>query len=184
MTGLVSPSRTALVLGGARSGKSRFAESLVLGTELPAIYIATAENRDDEMGERIAHHRTRRGALWSTVEAPLQLVEAITDAARSERVVLVDCLTLWLSNLMEAERDPEHESRRLVEAIASTTGPIVFVSNEVGSGIVPMNALARRFADAQGRLNQSIAGAVGSVFLVAAGLPIRLKPNPNPEFTL
>ncbi|MCX5514888.1 bifunctional adenosylcobinamide kinase/adenosylcobinamide-phosphate guanylyltransferase [Kaistia algarum] len=177
----IPPPRTALVLGGARSGKSRFAETIVQALARPVVYVATAEARDQEMGERIALHRARRGD-WATIEAPLDLVGAI---ARAEgRAVLVDCLTLWLSNLLEAGRDPEAEGERLAACLDEASVPIVLVSNEVGSGIVPMNALARRFADEQGRLNQRIAKAVAQVFLVAAGLPVRLKPRSDPEYSL
>ena len=176
--------RTALILGGARSGKSRFAEAIVARTGLPAVYIATAEIRDDEMAERIARHRDRRGPDWTTVEEPLALPDRLLTLAEPGQVVLVDCLTLWLSNLMEAERDVALEAARLAAVLAEARGPVVLVSNEVGSGIVPMNALARRFADEQGRLNQTIAAAVETVFLVAAGLPLRLKPNPDTEFAL
>ena len=174
--------RTALVLGGARSGKSRFAEALAVATGLPLVYVATAEARDGEMAERIAHHRTRRGAHWTTIEAPLDLVGAI-DRTR-EQTVLVDCLTLWLANLLESGRDADAEGERLATSIAHRAGPLILVSNEVGSGIVPVNALARRFADAQGRLNQTIAAAVTQVFLVAGGQPLRLKPRTDPEYSL
>lgn len=176
--------RTALILGGARSGKSRFAEAIIARTGLPAVYIATAEIRDDEMAERIARHRDRRGPDWTTVEEPLALPDRLLMLTDPGQVVLVDCLTLWLSNLMEAERDVALEAARLAAVLAEARGPVVLVSNEVGSGIVPMNALARRFADEQGRLNQTIAAAVETVFLVAAGLPLRLKPNPDTEFAL
>ena len=176
--------RTALILGGARSGKSRFAEAIVARTGLPAVYIATAEIRDDEMAERIARHRDRRGPDWTTVEEPLALPDRLLTLAEPGLVVLVDCLTLWLSNLMEAERDVALEAARHAAVLAEARGPVVLVSNEVGSGIMPMNALARRFADEQGRLNQTIAAAVETVFLVAAGLPLRLKPNPDTEFAL
>jgi len=176
--------RTALVLGGARSGKSRFAEELVVRTGLPATYLATAEIRDAEMQARISAHRDRRGLDWTTVEEPLDLTDRLAQLADPGRVILVDCLTLWLSNLMEVERDVVREGDALAAALAEARGPVVLVSNEVGSGIVPMNALARRFADEQGRLNQKIAAAAQTVFLVAAGLPVRLKPNPNPEFVL
>ncbi|MCX5493755.1 bifunctional adenosylcobinamide kinase/adenosylcobinamide-phosphate guanylyltransferase [Kaistia dalseonensis] len=178
------PPRTALVLGGARSGKSRFAEDLAIRTGLEPVYIATAEARDGEMSDRIGHHRARRGDQWSTIEAPLALVPALVAQADVGRVVLVDCLTLWLSNLMEVGRDPLAEGEALAAALLEIAGPVVLVSNEVGSGIVPMNALARRFADEQGRLNQTIARAAASVFLVAAGLPVSLKPNPHPEYSL
>jgi adenosylcobinamide kinase/adenosylcobinamide-phosphate guanylyltransferase len=176
------PPRTALVLGGARSGKSRFAERLTLLAGQSPLYIATAEARDSEMSDRIAQHRARRGDGWTTLEAPLDLVGALASAAG--RAVLVDCLTLWLSNLLEAGRDIEAEGERLAHCLAEASVPIVLVSNEVGSGIVPMNALARRFADEQGRLNQRIASAVQQVFLVAAGLPVRLKPRSDPEYSL
>ncbi len=176
--------RTALILGGARSGKSRFAEAIVARTGLPAVYIATAEIRDDEMAERIARHRDRRGPDWTTVEEPLALPDRLLTLAEPGLVVLVDCLTLWLSNLMEAERAVALEAARRAAVLAEARGPVVLVSNEVGSGIMPMNALARRFADEQGRLNQTIAAAVETVFLVAAGLPLRLKPNPDTEFAL
>jgi adenosylcobinamide kinase/adenosylcobinamide-phosphate guanylyltransferase len=176
--------RTALILGGARSGKSRFAEDIVARTGLPATYLATAEIRDAEMQARVASHRDRRGGDWTTVEEPLDLTGRLATLVDPGRVILVDCLTLWLSNLMEAGRDVAAEGDAFAAQLAEARGPIVLVSNEVGSGIVPMNALARRFADEQGRLNQKIAAAVQTVFLVAAGLPVRLKPNPNPEFVL
>lgn len=176
--------RTALILGGARSGKSRFAETIIARTGLPATYLATAERRDGEMSARIDAHRDRRGDQWTTIEEPLDVAARISTLAGPGLVLLVDCLTLWLSNLMEASRDIPAESERLAAALAAARGPVVLVSNEVGSGIVPMNALARRFADEQGRLNQVVAAAVTDVFLVAAGLPLRLKPNPNLEFAL
>ncbi len=175
--------RTALVIGAARSGKSRFAERLALGSGLVPVYLATAEARDEEMAARIAvHKRQRADAGWTTIEEPIGLVEALASASSSDAVVLVDCLTLWLSNLIEADRDVEAEGARLAAFLAAAPGPVVLVSNEVGAGIVPMNALARRFADAQGRLNQTIAAAAAHVILVAAGQPLRLKPAP--EFTL
>lgn len=170
------------MLGGARSGKSRFAEQLVLSAGLPPLYVATAEARDGEMSGRIAEHRARRDAAWTTREAPLDLTGALADTGG--RAVLVDCLTLWLSNLIEAGRDPGAEGERLAAALGAMAAPVVLVSNEVGSGIVPMNALARRFADEQGRLNQRIASAVRNVFFVAAGQPLRLKPRAEPEYSL
>lgn len=169
-----------LVLGGARSGKSTHAERLVTGTlhggaPRPAVYIATAEAGDVEMATRIMAHRTRRGAVWTTIEEPLKLADVLEQAAAKGQPMLVDCLTLWLSNLLLAGRDPDVESRRLAAVLAAPRGPWVAVSNEVGFGIVPDNALARRFRDAAGRLNQTVAAAAGEVFLVAAGLPLRLK---------
>jgi adenosylcobinamide kinase / adenosylcobinamide-phosphate guanylyltransferase len=167
-------SQLTLVLGGARSGKSRYAESVVIATPPPWIYLATGEPRDADMAERIAHHRERRGAGWRTVEEPHDLEGAI-DAAPAGAAVLVDCLTLWLTNRMLAEADMEAETARLEAALARRDGLTVLVSNEVGSGIVPDNALARRFADLQGRLNQRIATRADRVVLVVAGLPLIVK---------
>jgi adenosylcobinamide kinase/adenosylcobinamide-phosphate guanylyltransferase len=166
---------TTLVLGGARSGKSSFAEQLSESIGLTKIYLATATAGDDEMHARIAQHRKQRGAGWTTVEEPLALVDALTREATVGRVVLVDCLTLWLSNLMFAERDPEIEAKRLVRFLDVSRYPIMFVSNEVGLGLVPETPLGRAFRDAQGRLNQIIAAAVPNVAFVAAGLPLWLK---------
>ena len=148
---------TTLVLGGARSGKSAFAEQLIGDSGLARIYLATATAGDDEMRSRIAHHRERRGDGWITVEEPLALVDALTREATHGRAVLVDCLTLWLSNLMFAERDPEVEARRLTRFLGVAKYPVVFVSNEVGLGLVPETPLGRSFRDAQGRLNQIVA---------------------------
>lgn len=163
------------VLGGARSGKSRFAQARAEALPGTHIYIATAQAWDDEMTDRIAHHRADRGPMWETVEAPLTLCEAI--AARSGRgqVVLVDCLTLWATNLMLGEQDADRASDDLCEAIRAFTGDIILVSNEVGLGIVPDNALARRFRDVAGRLNQRVAAVADEVQFIAAGLPLRLK---------
>jgi adenosylcobinamide kinase / adenosylcobinamide-phosphate guanylyltransferase len=167
--------RLTLVLGGMRSGKSRHAESLITASASPPwIYIATAQALDAEMTERIAHHRARRGAEWRTVEAPHDLAGAIGNAP-PDAAVLVDCLTLWLTNCMLAEVDIEADTTALEKALAQRRGPTVLVSNEVGSGVVPDNALARRFADLQGRLNQRIAGRADRVVLVVAGLPLTVK---------
>ncbi|MSO68799.1 MAG: bifunctional adenosylcobinamide kinase/adenosylcobinamide-phosphate guanylyltransferase [Alphaproteobacteria bacterium] len=167
--------RLTLVIGGARSGKSGFAERLCLASGLRPLYLATAEARDAEMAARIADHQQRRGSLWRRVEAPLELVDALEAHAGIHAIVLVDCLTLWLSNLIEADRAIEAETARLIEALARLTGPVVFVSNEVGLGIVPDNALARRFRDEAGRLNQRIAATADRVVFIAAGLPLTLK---------
>jgi adenosylcobinamide kinase/adenosylcobinamide-phosphate guanylyltransferase len=167
--------QTTLVLGGARSGKSLFAEQLIEHSNLTRIYLATATAGDDEMSARIRQHRRRRGEDWITVEEPLALVDALTREATHGRAVLVDCLTLWLSNLMFAERDPEIEARRLTRFLGVARYPIVFVSNEVGMGLVPETPLGRAFRDAQGRLNQIIAAAVPNVAFIAAGLPLWLK---------
>jgi adenosylcobinamide kinase/adenosylcobinamide-phosphate guanylyltransferase len=169
--------QTTLVLGGARSGKSAFAETLVGGSGLSKIYLATATAGDDEMTARIAQHRRQRGDGWTTVEEPLALVDALTREATRGRAVLVDCLTLWLSNVMFAERDPEVEARRLTRFLGVAKYPVVFVSNEVGLGLVPETLLGRAFRDAQGRLNQIVAAAVPQVVFIAAGLPLWLKRN-------
>ena len=166
---------TTLVLGGARSGKSAFAEQLIGGSGLARVYLATATAGDDEMKARIAHHRAQRGEGWTTIEEPLALIEALSREAASGRAVLVDCLTLWLSNLMLAERDPESETRALAAFLHAAPHPIVLVSNEIGLGLVPDTPLGRRFRDAQGRLNQIVAAAVPNVVFIAAGLPLWLK---------
>ncbi len=163
-----------LVLGGARSGKSRYAESLIAALPPPWVYVATAEAQDAEMAERIAAHRTRRGASWQTIEASHDLAGALARVS-SGAPVLVDCLTLWLSNLMLAEADMDNEIAVLQGALAGHYGEVVLVANEVGAGIVPDNALARRFRDWQGTLNQSIAARAGRVVLMVAGLPIIVK---------
>jgi adenosylcobinamide kinase / adenosylcobinamide-phosphate guanylyltransferase len=181
-----------LVLGGARSGKSRFAEALVEGAAECGTYCATAEARDDEMRARIAAHRARRdggrrdgggrGAFWQTVEAPLGLAGAITAEANPERPLLVDCLTLWLSNLLMAEAPIDDEFRALQRALSDAAGPIVLVANEVGLGLVPETPLGRHFRDAAGRLNQEIASFADRVVFVAAGLPLVLKDSsPHPS---
>jgi len=168
-----------LVLGGARSGKSAWAEALIEPGPgrrwAAATYIATAEAGDAEMATRIARHRARRGAAWRTVEEPLELAGALAGSADAARPVLVDCLTLWLSNLLGAGRDVEDETRGLVAALAAAAGPVVLVANEVGLGIVPDNAAARAFRDHAGRLNQAVAAVAGRVVFVAAGLPLTLK---------
>ncbi len=167
--------RVTLVLGGARSGKSRFAEDLIAGHVGRPVYLATAEAGDAEMAERIRRHRDRRGAAWNTIEEPLDLAPALAAAARGNAAVLVDCLTLWLTNLMAAGRDVARETQALLEALPRLGGPVVFVSNEVGLGIVPDNALARAFRDHAGGLHQSIAAAADRVYFVAAGLPLLMK---------
>lgn len=164
----------SLVIGGARSGKSGLAERLVTGSGLTRRYIATAEAWDDEMRDRIARHRADRGQGWITDEAPLDLTSALAKAEPGE-VVLVDCATLWLTNHLLAEHDLVHAAEALLAALAACRAPVVVVSNEVGWGIVPDNALARTFRDAQGRLNQQIAAQAGLVVGVMAGLPMVLK---------
>jgi adenosylcobinamide kinase / adenosylcobinamide-phosphate guanylyltransferase len=164
--------RLTLVLGGARSGKSCYAEELVMRVAPPWTYVATAQAFDDEMTERIAHHRQRRDANWQTLDAPRDLAAAVGGLARP---ALIDCLTLWLSNVMLAGGDVETESERLLAALGSAPGPLVAVSNEVGLGLVPETPLGRAFRDAQGRLNQRVAAAADRVILMAAGLPLSLK---------
>ncbi len=166
-----------LILGGARSGKSHYAEALVTAHPPPWVYVATAEPFDDEMRARIAGHRARRGADWRLVEAPRDIAGEIA-CAPAGNAVLVDCLTLWLSNLVLADADVLAESDRLDDALAQARGPVVLVSNEVGLGIVPDNALGRRFRDAQGVLNQRIAARADRVVLMVAGLPLVVKERP------
>ena len=166
---------TLLVLGGARSGKSRYAQQRAEAEKGALIYIATGQAFDAEMQERIAHHQADRGDRWRTVEAPLALTDAIRAEAASDRVLLVDCLTLWASNLMLADRDIEAAAVALAACVAQVQGRLILVSNEVGLGIVPDNALARRFRDVAGRINQRIAQAVDEAVFVAAGLPLALK---------
>lgn len=173
MTGSVLPS-LSLVIGGARSGKSTLAERLVRQTGRPRRYIATAEAWDDEMRARIAQHQADRGRDWITAEAPLDLCTAL-EAASPDEVVLIDCATLWLTNHLLAEHDLDAEAASLLAALAACPAPVVMVSNEVGWSIVPENALARRFRDAQGRLNQRLAAQAGLVVAVLAGLPLALK---------
>lgn len=170
-----------LILGGARSGKSVFAEGLCEGQPGDCVYLATAEARDDEMATRIAEHRARRGGRWSTSEEPLDLAGALARAASADRTVLVDCLTLWLSNLLERNRDIEAETATLVARLDRLEGPVVLISNEVGLGIVPDNALARAFRDHAGRLNQAVASAAQRVVFVAAGLPMIMKDETRGE---
>lgn len=170
--------QVVFVTGGARSGKSGFAQRLVEGWEGPLVYVATGEARDAEMRERIEAHQRDRGERWQTLEEPLDLAGALARTA-GRGGVLVDCLTLWTSNLLEeAERDPAAPERRLAEldaALAARGGRVCVVTNEVGLGIVPENALARRFRDLAGRVNQRAAAAATEAWLVVSGLPLRLK---------
>jgi adenosylcobinamide kinase/adenosylcobinamide-phosphate guanylyltransferase len=168
-----------LVLGGARSGKSRHAEALVRthadAIGLQPVYIATAEAGDGEMAERIAEHQARRGACWQTEEAPLALGDAVAACTNNGQPVLIDCLTLWLSNIMLAGLDIAAETASLLDCLGSAPGSIVCVANEVGLGIVPDTALGRAFRDHAGRLNQQLAARADRVDFIAAGLPITLK---------
>lgn len=163
-----------LVIGGARSGKSALAEALVRRTRRPRLYIATAQAWDDEMRAKIAQHRVNRGADWQTLEEPRDLGPVLASVG-PERLVLLECATLWLSNHLLAGADPAAESAGLLAALAACAAPVVVVSNEVGWSVVPDNALARTFRDAQGRLNQMLAAQAGLVVAVMAGLPLVLK---------
>jgi adenosylcobinamide kinase / adenosylcobinamide-phosphate guanylyltransferase len=167
-----------LVLGGARAGKSRYAETLVEAAADCGTYCATAEAGDDEMAARIRTHRARRGAFWRTVEAPLALTETIIAETRPERPLLVDCLTLWLSNLMGADLPLDPAFASLHAALREAAGSVVLVSNEVGLGLVPQTRLGRDFRDAAGHLNQEMAALADRVVFVAAGLPLVLKDAP------
>jgi adenosylcobinamide kinase / adenosylcobinamide-phosphate guanylyltransferase len=182
---------STLVLGGARSGKSAHAEQLAIASRHKVVYIATAAAGDGEMGTRIAHHRARRPAHWATVEEPLLLADAIATHAAPDCLVLVDCLTLWLSNLIfsdhrtypdtgQVELPPLFHAQRaaLLDVLRKPGGDVVLVSNEVGMGIVPMGAVSRCFADEAGRLNQAVAALCQRAVLVAAGLPLMLKGDP------
>ena len=183
------PAMKELILGGARSGKSLFAERRAADSGLHVVYLATAEARDDEMKRRIAHHRERRPSGWSTVEEPLHLAATLRETAAAGTCIIVECLTLWLSNLLfrgsgaaQAEAGLtfdcplfNDETAGLIAALPQLPGTVILVSNEVGWGIVPMHPVSRIFADEQGRLNQRVAAVCDQVTLVAAGLPLKLK---------
>jgi adenosylcobinamide kinase / adenosylcobinamide-phosphate guanylyltransferase len=164
-----------VLIGGARSGKSRLALERAQALPGELVYVATGEALDTEMSERIARHRAERGARWRTVEEPLDLAGAIARESSGGNVLVVDCLTLWLSNLIFRERDVGAATTSLLEALARRRGTVLLVSNEVGMGIVPENALARRFRDEAGRLNQAVARVADEVVLVCAGLALRMK---------
>jgi adenosylcobinamide kinase/adenosylcobinamide-phosphate guanylyltransferase len=176
--------RAALVLGGARSGKSRYALALAEAAATERLFLATAAAGDAEMAARIERHRTGRGPGWRTLEEPLELAAALRAEARESRVVLVDCVTLWLSNVLIAGRDVAAQLADLVDTIAALDGPAVIVSNEVGAGLVPPTPLGREFRDWQGRANQELARACDAAVWVAAGLPTLLKPAPRPNLRL
>lgn len=167
----------SLILGGARSGKSQLAETLAIESGKDVIYIATAEAGDAEMAVRIEHHRARRVAAWTTVEAPRDLGAMLQRHAAADRCVLVDCLTLWVSNLLfsEGEAAWQDERARLLDVLPQLPGEILLVSNEVGLGVVPVGAISRRFVDESGRLHQALAALCERVLFVAAGLPMTLK---------
>lgn len=170
-----------LILGGARSGKSRHALNLASAYPGDALFIATATASDAEMADRIRRHQAERDARWVTVEAPLDLPDALLTPASQTVVCVVDCLTLWVANLMAAERDIPAAAQDLQDALAGRQTPVILVSNEVGFGIVPDNALARRFRDETGRLHQQLAAIADRAVLMVAGLPLDLKPLPGDE---
>jgi adenosylcobinamide kinase/adenosylcobinamide-phosphate guanylyltransferase len=176
--------RSVLAFGGARSGKSRYALELAEAASRERLYLATGSAGDDEMAARIARHKAERGEGWTTLEEPLELCAALGEHARPERAILVDCLTFWLANAMFAARDLAVETDRLCATIRLLRGPAVFVSNEVGAGVVPETRLGREFRDWQGRLNQDVARACDGVVLVTAGLPTLLKPSQPPQIAL
>lgn len=166
-----------LYLGGARSGKSRLAEQRAMSGDKELVYVATATAGDDEMAQRIAHHQQSRGAGWITIEEPLALAEVLRLETSAGRCVLVDCLTLWLSNWLIREQHEEWQQARqeLLKVLASAAGDIILVSNEVGQGVVPANRLARQFVDEAGWLHQDIASLSDRVVFVVAGLPQVIK---------
>ncbi|RDC72628.1 bifunctional adenosylcobinamide kinase/adenosylcobinamide-phosphate guanylyltransferase [Rhodovulum sp. 12E13] len=168
--------KSILITGGARSGKSALAERLTLRLGRPAVYVATAEALDAEMAERIARHQARRGPDWHTVAAPRALVAALDDSDGGPPR-LVDCLTLWLSNLMLGERDWRAEAEALAAALGRQRAPVVLVTNEVGAGLVPETPLGRAYRDAAGWTNQTVAAACDEVWLAVAGYPLKVKPN-------
>jgi adenosylcobinamide kinase / adenosylcobinamide-phosphate guanylyltransferase len=167
--------KIVLVIGGARSGKSAFAEGLAAKSGLAKVYVATGQAFDREMSDRIDLHKARRGPDWENVEDPFDLAGVLKDAAGEGKAVLVDCLTLWVTNLMLEQKDVHAEADALLELLPSLEGQVIFVSSEVGLGIVPDNYMARAFRDHSGRLHQQIAALSDEVYFVAAGLPLKMK---------
>ncbi len=166
--------KLSLILGGAASGKSAFAEGLVMASPQPRIYVATAQAFDDEMRQKVQKHLDQRGPDWRTIEAPLDTADVLKDLPK-HAIVLLDCATMWLSNQMLGENDLASEQAKLLDALRACPAHVVVVSNEVGLDVVPENALARRFRDAQGALNQAIAQQADLAVLIVAGLPMVLK---------
>lgn len=169
-----------LILGGARSGKSRLAERLALESGLPVTYVATSQPLDNEMAERISHHRARRPAEWALIEEPLALAQVLRENAHQERCILVDCLTLWLTNLLMLD-DPLRQAEErdaLLDCLATLPGRVLLVSNETGLGVVPLGELSRRYVDEAGWLHQALAERCQRVTFVMAGLPMVLKGEP------
>jgi adenosylcobinamide kinase/adenosylcobinamide-phosphate guanylyltransferase len=167
--------KITLVIGGARSGKSAFAEDLAAKTGLAKVYVATGQAFDREMSDRIDMHKSRRGPEWENVEDPFDLARVLKGAAGGGKAVLVDCLTLWITNLMLEQKDFVREADALLALLPALEGEVIFVSSEVGLGIVPDNYLARSFRDHAGRLHQQIAALADEVYFVAAGLPLKMK---------
>jgi adenosylcobinamide kinase/adenosylcobinamide-phosphate guanylyltransferase len=172
-----TPIMMSLVLGGARSGKSRFAQQLALDSNLPVVYLATATASDSEMAARIEHHQQNRPAEWRLRECPLELIETLRDESRHSQTILVDCLTLWLNNQLfnNPQQDFLALFNQLLDAIRTSNSKIIFVANEVGLGIIPLGEITRQFVDEAGRLNQLLAQQADKVFFIAAGLPLCLK---------
>lgn len=166
-----------LILGGARSGKSRLAEKIASDSALAVTYVATSQPLDGEMSQRVRLHRERRPAHWALVEEPLELARVLREVAAADRCVLVDCLTLWLTNLLMLENDERlaHERQALLDCLAELPGEVIFVSNETGLGVVPMGELTRRYVDEAGWLHQALAERCQRVVLTVAGLPLVLK---------
>ncbi len=176
MSHKANPISHSLVLGGARSGKSSYAEQMVESQIGDCLYVATATVWDEEMADRIAEHTARRGERWITYEEPINLVGCLKKIARPNATILVDCLTLWITNLMMEGRDPDVEGAQLVASLLELDCPVVLVSNEVGLGIVPMDKMSRDFRDYAGRLHQRLAAVVPSVTFMISGLPMQVKP--------
>jgi len=182
MPGTRIRAKTLLVLGGARSGKSRYVQTLAESSSLEPVLIATAQAHDAETAERIRRHVTARSARWKVVEEPEAIAQALWKEAGRERIVVVDGVTLWLSNLFLNRRDVAAATQKLAHTIAKAPGPVIVVSNEVGAGIVPGNELARSFRDAQGNLNQALGAACEAAVFITAGIAVCLKPAPEPLF--
>lgn len=178
MSSSIQSSATSfLILGGARSGKSRYAEALATAENKEVIYIATANILDHEIQERVAHHQQNRPDSWETVEEPLHLADTLSKHASTEKVLLVDCLTMWITNLLSEKNEAylQTEVEKLLKQVGNLTGTIIFVSNEVGMGIIPMGELTRKYVDEAGRLHQQLAQSVDNVTLMVAGLPLSIK---------
>ena len=174
--------KTYLILGGARSGKSSYAEKLAEASGKEVIYLATAQALDDEMKQRITHHKNNRPSNWTIIEEPLELAQAIKKWASPSRIILVDCLTMWITNLLSQNTETDSEAvsvkvDQLIKSLPKNSGSIIFVSNEVSMGVIPMGELTRKYVDESGRLHQQLAQHVDSVTLMVAGLPLIIKPQ-------